>query len=139
MHLHWPNLSRPHSLLLKSLKSHAIPTCYNVHSRTRTISYFNRQSLAIKASVCRPRFTWHLPVCNLLKFFPSLPPSLWRWVRCTALQSLKLGHFFVVPLSLCSDFLQACWLICLCTLLTNQYSCPTQHMLFTTQLVVLGR
>ena len=118
---------------------------YLLHIRTCAAGYFNRQSLAInfKASVSRPRFTWqfvfHSKPTSCLQFvkvFP-LPPSLWRWVRYIALPSLKSGHSCVVRLSLRSDFPQACWLVCLCTLLANQYSCLIQHVLFTTQLVVL--
>ena len=52
-----------------------------------------------------------LAVCNLSKFSPSLPLSLYRWVGYIALPSLKLGRSYVVWLSLRSDFLQACWLV----------------------------
>ena len=48
VHLHWPNLLRPYSLLLKS-----VCNAYLLHSRTCATGYFNSQSLAIKASVSR--------------------------------------------------------------------------------------
>ena len=56
-----------------------------------------------------------------------------NYLKQRDLAPLKLG-----PL-LYGDFHQACWLVCLGTSLANQCSCPIQHVLFTTQLVVLGR
>ena len=56
-----------------------------------------------------------------------------NYLKQRDLAPLKLG-----PL-LYGDFHQACWLVCLDTSLANQYFCPIQHVLFTTQLVVLGR
>ena len=62
-----------------------MPICYIVEPVQ--LAPFNRQSLAIKASVSRPRFTWQFvfyskptSCVQFVKVFPSLPLGMgWRY------------------------------------------------------------